>query len=138
MISVIIRVGLDDSSQTSQGSNIRRKESLDNIRSSIKNMEEKRNMLNIEKIRSLEETWSMNNREEMKSFRNMEQNTRIIEKLEDSLVRPDTGDSQRTEDYFFMQGSCQGSPPKSDMPHPPRPRTRSIMDKIEYKIKIKI
>ena len=94
---------------------------------SIKNMEEKRNLLNIEKIRSLEETWSMKNREEMKSFRNMEQNTRDIEKLEDCRVRLDSGDSQRTEEYFFMQGS----PPKSGMPYPPRPRTRSIMDKIE-------
>ena len=126
MISVIMSV-LDDTSQTSQGSNIRRKESLDyvvpdNIRRirnmedtrSINNIEDKRNMLNIVESKSLEERRSMKNREEMKniddmkSFRNMEQNTRDIEKLEDSLVRLDTGDSQRT-DYFFIQGSSLGS-----------------------------
>ena len=123
MISVIMS-GLDDTSQTSQGSNIRRKESLDyvvpdNIRRNMEdtrsiNNKDKRNMLNIVEIKSLEERRSMKNREEMmniddmKSFRNMEKNTRDIEKLKDSLQRLDTGDSQRT-DYFFIQGSSLGS-----------------------------
>ena len=50
----------------------------------------------------------MKNIDDMKSFRNMEKNTRDIEKLKDSLLRLDTGDSQRT-DYFFIQGSSLGS-----------------------------
>ena len=138
IISVIMS-GLDD---TSQGSNIRRKESPDNIRRirnmedtrSINNIEDKRNMLDIEDIRSLEETWSTRNIKEKKNIEvtktNTERYTGDIEEMEDSRLRLDTGDSQRTE-YFFMQGSCLGSALTSGMPQPSRPRTRSIMDKIE-------
>ena len=158
MISVIMS-GLEDVSEISQtpalytelvrpqGSNSRRKESHDYVdpdtvrrirnmedMKNSRNIEDKRNMLDIEDIRSLEESWSTRNIEKMKNIEdtktNMERNTRDIEKLEDSRLRLDTGDSQRTE-YFFMQGSGLGSPLRSGMPQPSRPRTRSIMDKIE-------
>ena len=143
--------GLEDVSEISQthalytelvrphGSNSRRKESHDYVdpdtvrrirnmedMKNSRNIEDKRNMLDIEDIRSLEESWSTRNIENMKNI----EDTRDIEKLEDSRLRLDTGDSQRTE-YFFMQGSGLGSPLRSGMPQPSRPRTRSIMDKIE-------
>ena len=59
----------------------------------------------------------MKNIDDMKSFRNMEKNTRDIDKLNDSLQRLDTGDSQRT-DYFFMQGFSLGSPLTSGISRP--------------------
>ena len=145
MISVIMS-GLEDASQISpapalytelvrpQGSNSRRKESHeyvdpDTIRRT-RNMEDKRNLIDIEEIRSLEETWRMRNIEDMKSIRSLEQDTRDIGEMEDSRLRLDTGDSQRTE-YFFMKGSCPGSTLTTVMPQSSRPRTQSIMDKIE-------
>ena len=160
MVSVIMS-GLEDASQISpaqalhtelvrpQGSNSRWKESHDymdpdTIRK-IRNMEEikdtrsieaRRSLLNIEEIRSLEETWRMKNREEMKniedtmSLRNLEPDTRDIEDPEYSRLRLDAGDSQRTE-YFFMKNTCPGSSLTTVMPRSSRPRTRSIIDKIE-------
>ena len=156
MISVIMS-GLEDASQISpaqalytelvrpQGGNSRRKESheyvdpdtirrIRNMEDNTRSMEDKRNLIDIEEIRSLEETWRLRNTEEMrniediKSMRSMEQDTR--EEMEDARLRLDTGDSQRTE-YFFMKGSCPGSTLTTVMPQPSRQKTQSIMDKIE-------
>ena len=130
-----------------QGGNTRRKESHDYVdpdsirkirntedMKNSRNIEDKRNMLDIEDIRSLEETWGTRNIKEKKNIEviktDTERYTGDIEEMEDSRLSLDTGDSQRTE-YFFMQGSCLGSALTSGMPQPSRPRTRSIMDKIE-------
>ena len=158
MISVIMS-GLEDASQISpapalytelvrpHGGNIRRKESHDyvdpdtirrtrNMEDNTRSMEDKRNLIDIEEIRSLEETWrlrnieEMKNMEDMKSMRSIEQDTRDVGDMEDSRLRLDTGDSQRTE-YFFMKGSGPGSTLTTVMPQSSRPRTQSIMDKIE-------
>ena len=130
-----------------QGGNTRRKESHDyvdpdtirKIRNmedmmNSRNIEDKRNMLDIEDIRSLEETWGTRNIKEKKNIEvtktNTERYTGDIEEMEESRLRLDTGDSQRTE-YFFMKNTCPGSSLTTVLPRSSRPRTQSIMDKIE-------